>query len=596
MADYRIADINEVAAEISRNRIPVIRNGIREYIPIPRPRKVALVLSGGGASGAFEAGVIESLTDALGRFNRENPENRIAIDLVLGTSTGSLNSYGIMLDRLRHSGVWTLPAWLEKSKGETINRKIWGYLGSFRSPARFVVDKPWLIRILYVFGSFRKTLAVAGLIVALLAAAVAGYLPFRVFGAEAGASGGRLQLAAACGLAGSMVLAGWFLLSLLMNRWRLWGRPLSGFLCGSLLGGVTAGAGRALGLALTRPGAVFNSICAAAGLVVCCGFTVYSIVRLNGDAVFGNSRLLRLIAALGDSNSKSNRLRSPVTAPKAEKAAAAGSAVLSGLIAKDPQQIAGTIFTAANITAERQGLFYTGPDPVSVQLLQHGWLCLPIGNSPDSGVSGDRLAEAVIASTAIPAIYPAEVMDYRFQASRFRHTFVDGGLLDFAAYHAAIDAGATHIISVETDCINYNLMERSRQGDRPGLFQNIFETLYTAVDARAVAEAGRVSATNRLVLEGASQKNLIQLIRIAPSLNERMIDAQEFDGRYVNGKLKHSLTDWMAYGERVDPDSGYLPPVIWYHDAEGRWACKTTVEGPLIWDGSICPAPGSDGH
>lgn len=53
----------------------------------------ALVLQGGGALGAYEAGVLNTLCKNLNNEDRENgEENRLLFDVVAGTSIGAINA------------------------------------------------------------------------------------------------------------------------------------------------------------------------------------------------------------------------------------------------------------------------------------------------------------------------------------------------------------------------------------------------------------------------------------------------------------------------------------------------------------------------
>lgn len=53
-----------------------------------RPRRLAIVLSGGGARGAYEAGVLSYIFDELRRVRRR----RVVLDIICGTSVGAINS------------------------------------------------------------------------------------------------------------------------------------------------------------------------------------------------------------------------------------------------------------------------------------------------------------------------------------------------------------------------------------------------------------------------------------------------------------------------------------------------------------------------
>ncbi len=54
----------------------------------PRPNRLAIVLSGGGARGAYEAGVLSYIFDELRRTRNQ----RVHIDIISGTSVGAINS------------------------------------------------------------------------------------------------------------------------------------------------------------------------------------------------------------------------------------------------------------------------------------------------------------------------------------------------------------------------------------------------------------------------------------------------------------------------------------------------------------------------
>ncbi len=58
-------------------------------IPVPAPKnRTALILSGGGARGAYEVGVLSYVLDHIGRL-RKNP---LRFDFILGTSVGAINA------------------------------------------------------------------------------------------------------------------------------------------------------------------------------------------------------------------------------------------------------------------------------------------------------------------------------------------------------------------------------------------------------------------------------------------------------------------------------------------------------------------------
>lgn len=63
----------------------------------PRPPRLAVVLSGGGAKCSFQVGAVRALEEELARLRRDNPEQGLDIALVVGTSGGAINALPIAL-------------------------------------------------------------------------------------------------------------------------------------------------------------------------------------------------------------------------------------------------------------------------------------------------------------------------------------------------------------------------------------------------------------------------------------------------------------------------------------------------------------------
>src|SRR5205085_119574 len=59
---------------------------------LERPLRLALVLSGGGAKCAYQAGAIAAIENKLKEFNQQHKGKEIDIDLVVGTSGGAINA------------------------------------------------------------------------------------------------------------------------------------------------------------------------------------------------------------------------------------------------------------------------------------------------------------------------------------------------------------------------------------------------------------------------------------------------------------------------------------------------------------------------
>ena len=52
----------------------------------PRPPRLALVLSGGGAKCSYQVGAVTALEEKLAELRRDNPEPGLDIGLVVGTA------------------------------------------------------------------------------------------------------------------------------------------------------------------------------------------------------------------------------------------------------------------------------------------------------------------------------------------------------------------------------------------------------------------------------------------------------------------------------------------------------------------------------
>ena len=61
----------------------------------PKPPRLAVVLSGGGAKCSYQVGAICALEEKLAQLRRQNPDLPLEIDLVVGTSGGAINAVPI---------------------------------------------------------------------------------------------------------------------------------------------------------------------------------------------------------------------------------------------------------------------------------------------------------------------------------------------------------------------------------------------------------------------------------------------------------------------------------------------------------------------
>ncbi len=63
----------------------------------PRPPRLAVVLSGGGAKCAYQVGAVAALEEELARLRQQYPATQIDIGLVIGTSGGAINALPVAL-------------------------------------------------------------------------------------------------------------------------------------------------------------------------------------------------------------------------------------------------------------------------------------------------------------------------------------------------------------------------------------------------------------------------------------------------------------------------------------------------------------------
>jgi predicted acylesterase/phospholipase RssA len=78
--------------------LPVKKNDI------PQTQRV-LILQGGGALGAYEAGVFEMLSKQLLSEDKENNTDRPLFDIIAGTSGGAINA-AILVSYFRDNKTW----------------------------------------------------------------------------------------------------------------------------------------------------------------------------------------------------------------------------------------------------------------------------------------------------------------------------------------------------------------------------------------------------------------------------------------------------------------------------------------------------------
>ena len=102
-------------------------------------RKIALAISGGGAAGAYCAGVIEALVTRL-------RERGIEIDLLVGTSAGALNAYGVLLERLGMANSQIIRDPELQQPYSSFIASIWSYLDRHRKTSTWIAGRrAWIV-------------------------------------------------------------------------------------------------------------------------------------------------------------------------------------------------------------------------------------------------------------------------------------------------------------------------------------------------------------------------------------------------------------------------------------------------------------------
>jgi predicted acylesterase/phospholipase RssA len=516
-------DVDELLDDLEHE--VVFRNGALFGSPILREqripsddRKIAFALSGGGAAGAYSAGSIEGL---MARMKARGLEP----GLLVGTSAGALNSYGVFCEALgRHNRQLSEDPDI-KQPYSTFIASIWSYLDRHRNTSEWVVGRrAWMI-----------DLATKGL-----------HTPLRRW------------------ILFFVAMAAVFLFNpfLFISIFLLFG--FQDFL--PVLGDWSNEANAAWHLALL--GAL-----SLAGLAT----MVFVAVRLFGQSLFRDTPLLRMLANTGADGDLRQLLHwSPEqTRDRARVLSRDLVRAWYAKVGKAPE----LIITATDITVGRECLFTLVRPETYRRLVEQGWMAVQLDSEDDSQTRayreisgavftlGANLLHCVVASTAVPSAFPAqEIRLYGpGQSKTVCHRFVDGGVLNNSPIHLSIDAGATHIISLELDPLR---TEDPLRTDDRGRAYNILEagvTTFTTLLDRAIERDMRRTVTwNRFLTQHpqalAEQrswvrrsaeatkevKRVLPLYRIAPQ--EREIGTVEFDGRFEAGLSKATVRDVLRRG------------------------------------------------
>ncbi len=532
-------DIDGLARDLEHQ--VVFENGRWIETPVdPSSRKVALAISGGGAAGAYCAGVIEALVTRL-------KARGIEIDLLVGTSAGALNAYGVLLESLgmANSQITRDPE-LQQPYSSFI-ASIWSYLDRHRKTSTWIVGRrAWIVALAGRGASSRWLRLALGV---LLAALVLALNPFLLFGVS--------------------LLVG------LGSWWPAW-LPSWDFEAGHALNFTILGVASLLFWLIV------------AGI----------ILRRFRYSLFRDVPLLRLLANTGPGGDLS-RPWFWSREKTIDRARVLSRRIVEAWYKDD--QAPELILTATDISLGRECLFTLVRPGTYRRLARSEWVAVQFDSGDEACrlyrreagslfALGENFLQSIAGSTAVPGAFPAQEIGLYGPGGRHevRHVFVDGGVLNNRPVHIAIDAGATHMISLEVEPLgrtrplevddrkqNYNLLgtaietfsallELSTSEDiRRTVTWNRFLAEHPEVVASPEAEpsAEATEPADAPAVRRKTSKRIIPLYRVAPA--EREIGTVEFDGHYEDGRCVITLRDWLRRG---------------YVDMRGRHIWRATLE------------------
>lgn len=488
--------------------------------------RVAFAISGGGATGAYQAGVLKAYMAAL---SQRTPADRARLEpkIIVGTSAGALNAFTLLIDRLGLAD----PE-IKGPSSEPYVTSLWRVIASRDRAARFVVGKRhFLIAIATRWVRSPHILRLAGIVAGAALLFVINPLLFAI-------------LARSHNLFWLDGLAEWVLEN-----------PVPATL---------ASAVAAVALALFVSTAFRRAMFGNAALRA----TLANAVRGGAPGAGREARLLRRVTR--------------------EEEEFVGQRVAEAWYAAPPGAAPDFIVSTTDLTAKRECLFTLASPKTYRQLAVERWQIAQIGRelAPDpkeyfapyemqwlcGATSESYLIRAIVASTSIPCVFPSQrIRIYRVEdGETLVKDFVDGGVLNNAPIHIAIDAGATHVLSIELNPLRgEGPLAPDETTKEPLLLGNLVRTFETLLDMATGEDIRRAANWNqRLEREKIpTSKRLVPIFRVAPT--ERKVDTIEFNGHYVSALSRPSpgLIDWLEQG---------------YTDASAA---------PIFWDATFTAYP-----
>jgi predicted acylesterase/phospholipase RssA len=493
--------------------------------------RLAIALSGGGATGAYQAGALRAL---LHELRRRPVEEQVALrpQIIVGSSVGALNALACLIEELE----LTHPLIATEAE-EPYAAALWRVLSGRDRASQFVLRHRWLLRIIQRLR--RRSTTTRLLVIGLLPMAV--FLANPILGA---------WLAQQLGLRFTDPLMALVL-----------GHPLAFSLAGALT--FTA---LFLAVVVLFRRALFDN--RALGATIC------NAVYLAADHADPHTAH-RPIDERAEAQLSLRHHR-----PREERASRtivrtwyeAWQASRRGERRPPPD----VILTATDLCARRAALFALVDPGTAGGLDRAGWqlnlfdpeidlgpwhAALGRGRSRAGWVAADLLVRCVLASTALPGCFPSQQLTSRSQRDgrRVHHHLVDGGVLHNAPVHVAIDAGATHVLSFELEPVEEPQARWPVPPRAPrdiNLVHNLASTLTSLLERSAGEDIRRAAAWNRALTRALAVepgqpiagKRVVPLYRVAP--RQRLIGALDFDGQFAggDGQPTISLGEWLRTG------------------------------------------------
>lgn len=506
--------------------------------------KVALSISGGGAAGAFEAGIIEALK-AKG----------IEVSFVLGASAGALNAAGIIYEYLD-----TTNPEIKSSAPKTYIAKIWSFLDNYAHPkknnaARFVLNKPDLITSLCknIIGGKKGSISFDG-IYSVLSQLL------------------DIQKPLILSLIGAVTLVLGLIMLFLGNLMFFQGSDSVRWLSLLYTGNIGLSAGWLL-------------VAAGIGMIA-----VAALAFLLKEGVFENENLYSTLYKASNDKAEMNpaKLASENELKKqaeviAQKWYAKYDDYLKSGTKTPPLQL---ILTGTDLTLQNAVFFTLVTNETYNKLVKGGWYTAqvvpksikfpvvmpeellkawnPVASDTPLVIRAENFFDALISSTSIPAVFPTRHIplyhldDYAQATSKSQtHIFTDGGVLNNSPINVAIDAGATHVISLELGNIcmlPFNEFS-SQEGAKFSMGETFFRSFSTSMTVSLEKDISASASWNKFLVKNPAvrEKRIVQIYRISPELRPAVpsVGLVDFNGRYKDGKLATTLTQWMGYGHDI---------------------------------------------